>query len=129
MKRVLLLALCAGLSLAALTTPATKPAPQPKPRPQATPARPLPLLGTTFQSLPAGKGKTEVEAACYRCHSADLLVQQRLTEKQWTAAVEKMMRWGAVVSESDKAVMIAYLSKHFGPENQRFRPIRTQVVR
>jgi len=123
MKRVLLLALCAGLSLAALTTPA------PKPKPQAKPSKPLPVLGTTFQSLPAGQGRTEVEAACYRCHAADILVQQRLTEKQWTAAVDKMIRWGAVVKEGDKPVMIAYLAKHFGPENKGFRPIRTQAVR
>ena len=128
MKRLLLLALCAGLSLAALTTPAPKPVPKPKPR--ATPAaKPLPLLGTTFQTLPPGKGRTEIEAACYRCHAADILVQQRLTEKQWTAAVEKMMRWGAVVPENDKAPIIAYLAKHFGPENKGFQPIRTQTVR
>ena len=42
-------------------------------------------LGTRFAALPEGKGKEEVELACYRCHSADILVQQRLTAKQWTA--------------------------------------------
>jgi len=123
MKRVLLLALCAGLSLAALTTPAPKPKGVPKAHP-----KPLPVLGTTFHSLPAGTGRSEVEAACYRCHSADILVQQRLNEKQWTAEVEKMMRWGAVVKESDKPVMVAYLLKHFGPGNKGFQPIRTQPV-
>lgn len=88
----------------------------------------LPKLGTKFHSLPDGKGKAAVEAACYRCHSADLLVQQRLTEKQWTAAIDKMIRWGAVVSDADKPVMIAYLTKHFGPENTSFKPIRTRPV-
>lgn len=89
---------------------------------------PLPQLGTKFHTLPDGKGKAEVEAACYRCHSADILVQQRLTEKQWTATIEKMIRWGAEVKESDKAKVIAYLSSHFGPDNQ-FEPIETQPVR
>ena len=86
----------------------------------------LPILGTHFKSLPAGKGKAQVEASCYACHAADLLAQQRLTEKQWTATVEKMMRWGAVVKDEDKSVVIAYLAKHFGPEN-KFTPTKTAL--
>jgi len=85
----------------------------------------LPTLGTKFQSLPPGHGKSLVEASCFPCHSADMLVQQRLTEKQWTATLDKMIRWGAVVKEADKPGMLAYLSKHFGSEN-RFTPIRTR---
>jgi len=87
----------------------------------------LPLIGTTFKSLPPGPARVNVEAACYACHSADLLAQQRLTEKQWTAAVEKMMRWGAALDEKDKAAVIAYLAKHFGPDN-KFTPTRVQPV-
>lgn len=87
----------------------------------------LPMLGTHFKSLPEGKGKPEVEAACYACHAADLLAQQRLTEKQWTATVEKMARWGAVVKDEDKSAIIAYLAKHFGPEN-KFTPTKTKAV-
>ena len=88
----------------------------------------LPMLGTQFHQLPAGDGKDAVEAACYPCHSADLLVQQRLTEKQWTATTEKMMRWGAKVSDADKPRVIAYLSKHFGPDN-KFTPIEVRPVK
>ena len=88
----------------------------------------LPLLGTQFKQLPAGPMKAKVEAGCYACHSADLIAQQRLTEKQWTAAVEKMIRWGAAVDEKDKAAMIAYLSKHFGPEN-KFTPAKVRPLR
>jgi cytochrome c1 len=87
----------------------------------------LPALGTQFKQLPAGPGKEKVEAACYACHSADLLAQQRLTEKQWTAELDKMIRWGAVVDEKDKPAMIAYLAKHFGPENT-FTPTRARPV-
>jgi hypothetical protein len=87
----------------------------------------LPTPGTQFKQLPQGKGRAEVEAACYACHSADILVQQRLTEKQWTATVDKMIRWGAVVPESDKSVVIAYLAKQFGPGN-RFVPMKTGPI-
>jgi hypothetical protein len=85
----------------------------------------LPALGTKFHALPAGNGRALVEASCLPCHSADLLAQQRLTEKQWTAAVEKMIRWGAAVKDADKAPMIAYLAKHFGAANH-FTPLRTR---
>ena len=88
----------------------------------------LPLPGTKFKELPPGKGKAETEAACYACHAAELLVQQRLTEKQWTASVEKMMRWGAVVPPEKKDVVIAYLTRNFGPKN-KFVPTKVAPVR
>jgi hypothetical protein len=88
----------------------------------------LPMPGTQFKQLPAGKVKADVESACYACHSADLLAQQRLTPKQWTATVEKMMRWGAVVPEEKKTPIIVYLAKHFGPTN-RFVPTDVRVPR
>ena len=87
----------------------------------------LPLIGTTFKPLPPGPARAKVEAACYACHSADLLVQQRLTEKQWTAEVEKMMRWGAALDEKDKSAVIAYLARHFGLENT-FTPTKVQPL-
>jgi hypothetical protein len=85
----------------------------------------LPVLGTKFHSLPAGTGREVIEASCLPCHSPDILVQQRLTEKQWNATVEKMVRWGAVVKDTDKPSAIAYLSKNFGGANT-FTPMKTR---
>lgn len=87
----------------------------------------LPMLGTKLRALPAGKEKAAADAACLPCHSADIVVQQRLTEKQWTATVEKMIRWGAVVKDEDKQALIRYLARHFGPDN-RFTPTKTRPV-
>jgi hypothetical protein len=87
----------------------------------------LPTLGTKFHSLPAGTGRQLVEASCLPCHSPDILVQQRLTEKQWTATVDKMIRWGAVMKDTDKPAMVAYLSKNFGTTNT-FTPAKTRPV-
>jgi len=87
----------------------------------------LPVLGTKFHALPAGTGRQLVEASCLPCHSPDILVQQRLTEKQWTATVDKMIRWGAVMKDSDKPAAIAYLSKNFGVTNT-FTPTKTRPV-
>lgn len=88
----------------------------------------LPQPGTKFKELPPGKTKADVEAACYACHAADLLVQQRLTQKQWTATVEKMMRWGAVVPEEKKTPIIDYLAKSFGP-GSKFEPTKVKPVK
>ena len=88
----------------------------------------LPMLGTQFKPLPPGPAKAKVEAACYACHSADILVQQRLTPPQWKASVEKMIRWGAVVPDGDKQVIVEYLAKHFGPGNKRFLATKTRPV-
>ena len=88
----------------------------------------LPLVGTKLATLPEGKGKTAVESRCYTCHSADLLVQQHLTQKQWTATVEKMMRWGAAVTDDEKPVVIDYLTKHFGQDNKKFVPTKVRAM-
>ena len=85
----------------------------------------LPRIGTKFKPLPKGDGVKTVEAACLPCHSSDMLAQQRLTEKQWTAEVDKMIRWGAVVADADKAKLVLYLSKNLGPDN-KFTPTRVR---
>lgn len=85
----------------------------------------LPKLGTQFKSLPKGSGRTQTEAACLPCHATDLLVQQRLNEKQWTAELDKMIRWGAVVKEQDRPKILLYLVKNFGPTN-KFAPTRVR---
>jgi len=88
----------------------------------------LPVLGTSLQEYPAGSGKAVADVACLQCHSASMALQQRLTEKQWTNAVEKMMRWGAAVPADKKAELIAYLVANFGPDNDRFEAPVTRPV-
>lgn len=61
------------------------------------------------------RGKQIFAAKCLTCHEADLTEQQRLSRPGWTREVEKMMRWGAAVSESEKEPLIDYLAKTFGP--------------
>ena len=83
----------------------------------------LPMLGTQFKPLPPGPAKAKVEAACYACHSADIIVQQRLTPKQWTATVDKMVRWGAVVEADERDPLLDYLAAYFAA-----RPAASHIV-
>ena len=86
----------------------------------------LPMLGTQLGELPAGPAKAVAESACLKCHSADILLQQRMGEKQWSANLTKMIGWGAEVPDDKKDELVAYLVKSFGPDNDRFVP---KVVR
>lgn len=60
------------------------------------------------------RGKAVFETHCTTCHEADLTEQQRLSRQGWTREVEKMIRWGATVSDEDKAPLVDYLSANFG---------------
>ena len=91
--------------------------------------KPLPALGAELGALPEGTMKALADQACLHCHSADMIRQQRLTEKQWTAEVNKMVGWGAAVPEDQRAALVAYLVEHFGPGNDRFQPVETQPLR
>ena len=97
--------------------------------PAPEPSAELPALGTVLGSLPDGSMKGLADQACLHCHSADMIRQQRLTEKQWTAEVKKMVGWGAVVPEDQQAALVAYLLEHFGPDNDGFQPVSAQPVR
>ncbi len=88
----------------------------------------LPVLGTHLSEFPPGAAKPVADQGCLACHAADLVWQQRLTEKQWTASVNKMIGWGADVSEARKAELVAYLVANFGPDNTKFQPVVTRPV-
>jgi hypothetical protein len=88
----------------------------------------LPVLGTKLTELPAGPSKALADKACLECHSADMIWQQHLTEKQWTATVTKMVGWGSEVPDDKKGALIAYLIENFGPNNDKFQPVVTRPV-
>ncbi len=126
MKRILLAAIL-GLAASLLAAEGSK---QTKAKPKVPPAidESLPVLGSQLSELPPGPGKTTADNGCLKCHSADVLRQQRLNEKQWGASVTKMVGWGAEVPEAQRDELIAYLAKNFGPDNDRFKPVVTRPV-
>jgi cytochrome c5 len=80
-----------------------------------------PYLAQHFAPQPAASHvSTEAAAAAYKrvcqsCHDADIIEQQRLTPTGWTRSVEKMMRWGAAVSDAEKQPLVDYLASRFRP--------------
>jgi mono/diheme cytochrome c family protein len=64
----------------------------------------------------ATAGSEEIyRRACFSCHEADLIESQRLTRVGWTREVEKMIRWGAVVPDTDREALIEYLAARYPP--------------
>ena len=70
--------------------------------------------GSPTEAL-AQVGEATYKRVCQTCHDADIIEQQRLTPTGWTRSVEKMMRWGAAVSDADKQPLVDYLASRFGP--------------
>ncbi|MDX2030867.1 MAG: hypothetical protein SF339_09380 [Blastocatellia bacterium] len=65
--------------------------------------------------LPEGPGVEIARAKCLNCHEADLIVAQRLSRQGWTREVEKMVRWGAVVTDAEKEPLVDYFAARFTP--------------
>lgn len=76
-----------------------------------------PYLAANFGLRPAAShaadtmspGATTYTRACLACHESDLIDSQRLSPAGWTREVEKMMRWGARLTDADKAPLVDYL--------------------
>ena len=68
-------------------------------------------------ALPDGPGLEVVQQSCLSCHGSEPISQQRLTPSQWTAEVDKMVRWGAEIPTGQKPALIDYLSKNFPSKN------------
>jgi len=50
---------------------------------------------------------------CLICHGEEMTTAARLSTKQWTTEVEKMVGWGAPVPPEKKSALLAYLSTSF----------------
>lgn len=50
---------------------------------------------------------------CLGCHGIDIVQQQRLDAGGWTREVDKMIRWGATVTDGERPDLIRYLTERF----------------
>lgn len=73
----------------------------------------LPAIDTDLKD---GKGKEKAVSYCNICHSVDYITMQPpLTNAQWTATVNKMIKvFGAPVGEEDSKAIIDYLATQYG---------------
>ena len=70
--------------------------------------------------LPPGAIQNKARTACTTCHDAHIIVQQRLSKAAWGREVDKMMKWGAIVSPSDRDALVEYFSTNFAPDKSPY---------
>ena len=84
----------------------------------AEPVRKAPAAGLPAAVSP-DKDAAILGDDCLACHTADLIRQQRLTDKQWAKSLDKMRTWGAPTEDADVPPLLAHLmtvaSREAGP--------------
>ncbi len=73
--------------------------------------------GDPHWGLPDDENRVLVESYCAACHSLQLVMQHRLDEAGWDAALTRMVaaRGMPALRDDVRQRLIAYLSRHFGP--------------
>ena len=61
------------------------------------------------------RAKQEEQRSCLPCHSLRIVNSQRLSAAGWEKEINKMIGWGAVVS--DRKLLLDYLSQEYGLTN------------
>lgn len=70
---------------------------------------------STMSAVLALRAEGLILARCSVCHSPDLITQQRLPPDRWNATVEKMMHWGAELSQGEADLLTGYLATRYHP--------------
>ncbi len=66
--------------------------------------------------LPPGPMQAKVKAACTQCHNASRITEQHMSREEWSKQLEKMEGLGAVIPDADRAAILNYLTRNFGPQ-------------
>jgi cytochrome c5 len=73
------------------------------------------------QDLPDGPGKDLVMKVCTVCHELTRITSKKRTKEEWSDTVDKMAMRGAMATDEEFEMIVAYLAKNFGkgPSLQR----------
>jgi hypothetical protein len=82
---------------------------------------------SNMPELPPGAMQSKAQVGCTTCHDAHILVQQRLSKAAWGKEVDKMIKWGAIVSASDRDALVDYFSTNFGPDKPAYEAQRSST--
>ena len=70
--------------------------------------------GLSRDGMPLAKTRATA-TPCLSCHDEDVIRQQRLTRAQWDGEINKMVGWGAKVSDQDRSALLDYFTARYGP--------------
>jgi mono/diheme cytochrome c family protein len=66
--------------------------------------------------IPDGDGRELLLNRCTVCHSLDRVRAHQGTPALWQDAVQTMLNEGAYLTDPEYAILVDYLTEHFGPE-------------
>jgi mono/diheme cytochrome c family protein len=75
-------------------------------------------VGTAQVSVPQDPAKELFEGVCSGCHSLDRVKVQHRTRKEWQETTRAMIDQGAVLTPEETNMLLDYLAKNFGPEDE-----------
>jgi len=104
----------------ALPTEEPTPTSLPEPSPTATPEPEQPTTPPTATieptSEPSGsEGQALLEDRCTGCHTLDRVERAQKSREQWITTVDRMVDYGAQLSEAEKDILVDYLVETYGP--------------
>jgi hypothetical protein len=59
-----------------------------------------------------------VEGICSQCHELGKIEDQHLNREQWAALIKGMIYEGAPVTEEEFSMIVEYLTRHYGPQEE-----------
>ena len=78
---------------------------------------------TLEEMFPPGPGQEYVRNTCIGCHNPNLFGARQMPAAAWDQYVEMMLKNGAIPrgfsSPQERADLVAYLGKHFGPDAKK----------
>lgn len=78
---------------------------------------PKPSVMTEEQRL--AKGKDLIDSVCFWCHEPELMETKALNKEQWAYLIAPMVKEGAPLTDDEFKMVVEYLAKNFGPENEQ----------
>lgn len=64
--------------------------------------------------FPPGPMQEKVKTACTSCHAANQVTKQHKSKAEWSKVLDKMIGYGAEVSDADRPAILKYLATNFG---------------
>lgn len=68
-------------------------------------------FGASRESSVAADAAPLLKLRCSACHDLTLIAQQRLDEEGWSRELDKMIGWGAALTEAEKSQLAASLAR------------------
>jgi hypothetical protein len=87
------------------------------------------IISMTFAhaaDFPPGPMQEKVKTTCTTCHAAAQVTKQHKTKAEWSKVLDKMIGYGADVSETERPAVLKYLAVNFGPSKGPAKAAKTE---